>query len=229
MVKEYPKVSVVFLAGGNGSRMGYPIPKQYLYIHEKPIALYSFHVLVSLPEVQECVVVCAEEYEPLFYDNAHSFRDRLRFARAGHRRQDSVWNGIECIKHQGLICIHDAARPLIDAALVRRVIARASICGAAAAGVKARSTFKLCDEHSVVVNTPNRELLWEIQTPQVIELSLLKAGFRYAQANHLAVTDDLSLVELLGKPVEIVEGSFTNIKVTTPEDLICVEQFIKRL
>lgn len=220
--------SVIFLAGGIGVRMGTVIPKQYLSIHQKPLALYSFEVLVSLPEVQDVIIVCEPQYDALFLGCDKARGLQLQFARPGQRRQDSVYNGIQFLENDPLVCIHDAARPIIDTHIVRRTVQTADSWGAAAVGVKVRSTIKVCDGAQVVVDTPNRASLWEIQTPQVVRLELLQEGFDYAEEHQLTVTDDVSLIELLGKPVKIVEGSYANIKVTTPEDLICIEKLIEK-
>lgn len=227
-MKTIVPFSVVFLAGGTGTRMGSVIPKQYLSIHQKPLALYSFEVLASLPEVQNFVVVCESPYDSLFDLCAKGKGINLEFARPGLRRQDSVLNGIQLLQNNPLVCIHDSARPLIDPSVVRKVVQTADNWEAAVVGVKVRSTIKVCDGAQVVIDTPNRDSLWEMQSPQVIRLSLLKEGFAYAQQHQLTVTDDVSLVELLGKPVKVVEGSYANIKVTTPEDLICIEKLIEK-
>ncbi|MBS0272794.1 MAG: 2-C-methyl-D-erythritol 4-phosphate cytidylyltransferase [Proteobacteria bacterium] len=218
--------SVVFLAGGTGTRMKSSVPKQYLCVHQKPLALYSFEVLASLPEIQDFVVVCEPQYESLFQGSAKAKEVNLRFARPGLRRQDSVLNGIQDLQHNPLVCIHDSARPLIEHSVVRRVVQAAESWETAVVGVKVRSTIKICDGAQIVVDTPNRASLWEVQTPQVIRLDLLKEGFAHAQEHYLTVTDDVSLIEALGKPVKVVEGSYSNIKVTTPEDLICVENLM---
>ncbi len=220
--------SLVFLAGGMGTRMGSVIPKQYLTIHQKPLALYSFEVFASLPEIQEIVVVCEPQYESFFRTTIKAERLHLKFARPGLRRQDSVYNGIQPLKDNVLVCIHDSARPFIDASIVRQVVQTAESWEAAGVGVKVKSTIKVCDGAQVVINTPDRASLWEMQTPQVIRLDLLKEGFLYAQARHLTVTDDVSLVELLGKPVKVIEGSHSNVKVTTPEDLVFIEKLIEK-
>jgi 2-C-methyl-D-erythritol 4-phosphate cytidylyltransferase len=223
-----PNFNVVFLAGGTGSRMKSAVPKQYLTIHQKPIALYSFEVFAALPEVQEIVVVCEPQYQILFQNCARVKGINLHFASPGPRRQDSVFNGIQLLQDDSLICIHDSARPLIDASIVRQVVQTAANWNAAVVGVKVRSTIKVCDGAQIVIQTPDRASLWEMQTPQVIRLSLLQEGFASAQKGHFTVTDDVSLVELLGKPVKVVEGSYSNIKVTTPEDLILAEQLIRK-
>lgn len=226
---DHVPFSVIFLAGGMGTRMKSDIPKQYLLLHNKSLALYSFEVFLSLPEVDKIVVVCEPAYEDLF--RAYPSRGKIIFARPGPRRQDSVFNGMQQLEQmpdEHLICIHDSARPLIDAPLVRRVVQMAGQWNAAVAGVQVKSTIKICDAARVIVNTPDRNHLWEMQTPQVICLGLLKEGFSHALQNNLTVTDDVSLVELIGKPVKVVEGSYSNIKVTTPEDLVIVEQYLEK-
>jgi 2-C-methyl-D-erythritol 4-phosphate cytidylyltransferase len=220
--------SVVFLAGGIGTRMRSEIPKQYLPIHAKPLALYSFEVFATMPEVQEIVVVCEPQYGPLFQSICLTKRINLQIASPGDRRQDSVFNGLQLLKDDCLVCIHDSARPLIEESIIRQVVQTAESWDAAVVGVKVKSTIKVCDDAQVVIDTPNRANLWEIQTPQVVRLSLLKEGFAYAEKHHLTVTDDVSLVELLGKPVKVVEGSHANIKVTTREDLVFVERFLEQ-
>lgn len=220
--------SVVFLAGGYGARMGSVIPKQYLCVQQKPLALYSFEVFLSLPEIQDVVVVCEPQYQTLFHNAAQAQGIKVRFALPGERRQDSVYNGIQLLTNNPLVCVHDSARPLIDPSLVRRIVQAADSCGAAVVGVRVKSTIKVCDGSQTVITTPDRNSLWEVQTPQIVRLALLKEGFQKAQQESLTVTDDVALVELIGKPVKVVEGAYHNIKVTTPEDLCLVEQLISK-
>jgi len=230
MTQPFELFSVVLLAGGKGTRMESSVPKQYLSLKGKPLALYSFECFLSLIEVQEIVVVCDPSYENLFRECYKKWKSaiKVRFALPGELRQDSTWNGIQELEGDPLVCVHDAARPIIKADQVRLVVKAASKYGAAVLGVPMKSTIKVCDAFQQVVSTLDRSTLWEIQTPQVIRLNLLKQGFDFAKENFLSVTDDVSLVELLGKPVKIVEGSFHNIKVTTPEDFLLASQLIEK-
>ncbi len=217
--------TVMFLAGGMGTRMGSTVPKQYLMIHNKPLALHSFEIFASIPEVQQIVVVCEPFYEELF--KPYQGNKSLLFARPGLRRQDSLWNGIQLLQDDPLVCVHDSARPFIDVSLIRRVVESAEGMGAAAIGVRVKATIKVCNSEQMIVNTPERSQLWEMQTPQVVRLSLLKEGFAIAQERHMTVTDDVALAELAGRPAKVVEGSYINIKVTTPEDLLVAQKFLE--
>lgn len=220
------RFSVVLLAGGRGTRFGSTLPKQYTLVNQKPLAIYSFEVFLSLPEIEQCIIVCEPQFDTLFLKKADTMRLPIQFARPGLRRQDSLYNGIQLLPDQALVCIHDAARPLIDSATVRRAVEAAAHCDAAVVGVRVKSTIKICDPSGMIVETPERSSLWEIQTPQVIRCKLLKEGLLYAHKHQLTVTDDASLVELLEKPVKVIEGSYTNVKVTTKEDLSFVEMII---
>ncbi len=219
-------VTVVLLAGGTGARMNASIPKQYLQIQSKPIARYSFDVFLNIPEVAEIIVVCDPSYRQYFHGDRA--KPAIHFALPGERRQDSVWNGFQC-RSPGtrFVCIHDSARPMIDESIVHRVLEAARTHGAATVGMPVKFTVKESYDNRLVKHTPDRQKIWEIQTPQVIRSDLLAKGFAFAQENNLTVTDDVSLVELFGHPVKLVEGSHTNLKITTPEDLLIAECLIK--
>ncbi len=218
-------ISVILLCGGKGTRMQVSTPKQFLKINQKLVAHYSFDVFEKMDEVAEIVVVCDPPYRNHF--DCDSLSIPINFALPGKRRQDSVFNGLEALKKDSkLICIHDSARPLINAKLVLRVICAAEEHGAATVGMPIKFTIKEHDGNLLVKNTPDRSKYWEIQTPQVIRADLLKKGFASIQAQDIEVTDDVSIVEYLGCPVKLVEGCYKNIKITTPEDLSLVEYLL---
>lgn len=217
---------VILLAGGSGLRMNSSIPKQFLKIKEKVIARYSFELFMSMPEVAQIAVVCAPQYQEIFHSTNSNIS--ITFALPGERRQDSVYNGLRVSDPAfSLICIHDAARPCINVPLTQRVLAAGKKYGAAAVGMPVKSTIKECSQEKIVTHTPNRAGLWEIQTPQVVRRDLLESGFVHALEHNITVTDDVALVELLKLPVKLVEGCYKNLKITTPEDLILAEYFIK--
>jgi len=225
MMNPRPKTSVILLAGGLGTRMQSSTPKQFLPLGNKPVARHSYDIFSSLAEIDEVVVVCAPEFRHFFLDNPTA--KPLAFAAPGKRRQDSVYNGLLATSpSHHLICIHDAARPLIDCKLVLRVLEAASAVGAATAGMPLNFTIKESTPDNIVKSTPDRSKFWEIQTPQAAHRHLLLEGFRFAHAHHITVTDDVSLVELLHKEVKLVDGSYHNLKITTPSDLVIASYFI---
>ncbi|ONM35809.1 diphosphocytidyl methyl erythritol synthase1 [Zea mays] len=154
----------------------------------------------------------------------------LKFARPGKERQDSVFNGLQEIDGDSeLVCVHDSARPLVSSEDVKKVLEDAAVHGAAVLGVPVKATIKEANSDSFVIKTLDRKTLWEMQTPQVIILLPFsfssRFNFCHRRDNH-EVTDDVSIVEYLKHPVYITEGSYTNIKVTTPEDLLLAERLM---
>ncbi|XP_057488507.1 2-C-methyl-D-erythritol 4-phosphate cytidylyltransferase, chloroplastic-like isoform X3 [Actinidia eriantha] len=200
IVKE-KSVSVILLAGGKGKRMGASMPKQYLPLLGQPIALYSFYTFSKMIEVKEIIVVCDPSYEDIFEDTKEKIQVDLKFTLPGKERQDSVYSGLQVLKDGWLN-------------------------GAAVLGVPVKATIKEANSESYVVRTLDRKTLWEMQTPQVIKPELLKKGFELVNREGLEVTDDVSIVEHLKHPVYITEGSYTNIKVTTPDDLLLAERIL---
>lgn len=217
-------VSAILLAGGIGSRMQSDKPKQYLELANKPLALHSFDVLNTMPQVHEIIVVCEPEYRNLFKTTKP-----IKFALPGKRRQDSVYNGFQQIaQNSNLVCIHDSARPFITKQIVENALNTAMQHGAVAVGVPLKFTIKETEPNQTVISTPDRSRFWEVQTPQVILPDLLRCGFAFAQEHNLTVTDDVSLVELIKHPLKMVEGSHHNIKITTPDDLQFAEWLLRK-
>ncbi|KAH7576088.1 hypothetical protein JRO89_XS02G0288300 [Xanthoceras sorbifolium] len=245
VVKE-KSVSVILLAGGKGKRMGASMPKQYLPLLGQPIAFYSFYTFSRMTEVKEIVVVCDPSYKDIFEANITSANGNsqtnllvmisdtqedinvdLKFSLPGKERQDSVYSGLQAADlNSELVCIHDSARPLVSSEDVEKVLKDGCRIGAAVLGVPAKATIKEANSESFVVRTLDRKTLWEMQTPQVIKPELLKKGFELVNREGLEVTDDVSIVEHLKHPVYITEGSYTNIKVTTPDDLLLAERIL---
>ncbi|KAL4441538.1 hypothetical protein ABPG77_002042 [Micractinium sp. CCAP 211/92] len=223
-------VSLVLLAGGVGKRMGASIPKQYLELRGQPIATYSMQMFAAMPQVGEILVVCEPEWRDVF-QTCYARLPRkvpLKFAAPGAERQDSVYNGFQEIDGAAqLVAIHDSARPLVTAADALQCFHDAWEVGAAVLGVPVKPTIKEVDGNRMVVKTLKRAALWEVQTPQVIRPALLREGFELVQREQLEVTDDVSIIEALGKPVRITSGSYTNIKVTTPDDMSVAERFLE--
>lgn len=226
IVKER-SVSVILLAGGTGKRMGASMPKQYLPLLDQPIALYSMYTFSRMAEVREIVVVCDPSYKDIFEETKEKINVDLKFALPGKERQDSVYSGLQAIDPSSeLVCVHDSARPLVLSKDVEKVFKDGWVHGAAVLGVPVKATIKEANSDSFVVRTLDRKTLWEMQTPQIIKPELLKKGFDLVNREGLEVTDDVSIVEHLKHPVFITEGSYTNIKITTPDDLLLAERIL---
>ena len=193
-VVEPSSVTLVLLAGGVGKRMGANMPKQYLPLLDVPIAVYSLRKFATMEEVGEIVVVCNEDYDEVF--TKEKIEKPISIARPGAERQDSVFNGIsKARKEAKLLAIHDSARPLTDLDDARRCFEDGAKHGAAVLAVKCKATIKQANEDGSIDKTLDRNLLWEMQTPQVREPNVLKEGFQFVKENGLEVTDDVSVVE----------------------------------
>jgi 2-C-methyl-D-erythritol 4-phosphate cytidylyltransferase len=175
-----------------------------------------------LREVIEIIVVCAPEYRHFFSGKP------VRFAPPGDLRQDSVYNGLQIADPSSdWICTHDAARPFITTALVKTLFEEGKKVEAASLAIPVKNTLKEINSVQEVARTLDRSCIWEIQTPQILTKSVMHAGFKYAHTHALTVTDDVSLAELIGQSVKLIDGSYQNIKITTPEDLSFAEWLIQ--
>ncbi len=206
---------VILLSGGTGTRFSSPIPKQYLLLGDKEIVLHSYDLFCDVSEVHEIVVVCHPEYRYLFK------KAKTSFALPGVRRQDSVFSGFKALSERvDYVTIHDGCRPLIDKEMIARVHASALENGAATASMSIQYTVKERTAENFAKKTLDRSHLLEIQTPQSLHREILERGFRHVHTHKITVTDDVSLAEAIGQPVKLVVGSYKNIKITTPEDLL---------
>ncbi len=216
-------ISVLLLAGGMGTRMGGSTPKQFQLLRGKALALYSFELFSHLEEVHEIVVVCDPLYRSLFSSSPKP----VQFALPGQRRQDSVYHGLLAASPDAqLICIHDSARPFLEKETVLTLFKKAFDSGAAALATPATNTIKQADASQKVRQTLPREDLWEMQTPQAIRRDLLLKAYAHAQSNGIEATDDLSLVEAMGKEAVLVKSSSRNFKITTPFDWAVAEVLV---
>ncbi len=209
------KIAVILLSGGKGSRFSSDLPKQYHPLCGKPIALHSFSLFCSLSIIEEVIVVAEKKHQSIFENQR-----KVKFALPGNRRQDSVENGLKLLsKNIDFVLTHDAARPLIQKKDLLSLLYEGVNHDACTLSTKATSTIKTAVQNNYVHSTLQREFLYEIQTPQLISKEVLIEGIELAKKLDLTVTDDVSFAEILEKPVKLVMGSTSNIKITNKQDL----------
>lgn len=222
------KTGVILLAGGSGSRMNASKNKVLINIFGKTVLERSIEAFIG--HVDEMVLVCRTEDIPAIRSliDLTSYPFPVHLASGGSTRQESVRNGLlEFDSAPGdIVLIHDAARCLVDSGLISRVIQSVRDCGTGIPGVPATSTYKVCDAGSQIVQTPNRDFLYEIQTPQGFTADVLKSCILKAAQEGYLCTDDAGLLEHYHIPVKMVRGSAANIKLTTREDLLRAESIL---
>ena len=215
------KTYVIMLAGGRGSRMNAGFNKVLMSVRGRTVIRRSVEAFASFAD--DMVVVARPEEQAAILEgiDTGALPFPLHFAPGGETRQASVLNGLNAISPdpEDVILIHDAARCLVDAETIRRVIRSVTECGTGIPGIPASSTFKVCDGDSFIQYTPDRASLFEVQTPQGFTAGkIIPVACKAAQEDFLT-TDDAALLEHCGIPVKVVPGSVNNIKLTAPEDL----------
>lgn len=218
------KVGAVIVAAGRSARMG-GVDKTFTPILGVPLVAHALGRFESFLHVDEIVLVLAEESVDRGRElvQERGYRKVTHVCAGGPRRQDSVRNGLELLSPCDWVLIHDGARPCLDEAMLQRGLDAAAEYGSAVAGMPVKDTIKLVSPDGMVNETPDRSLLWAAQTPQVFRYDLLLEAHRTCAED---VTDDAAMVEFLGHPVKMFEGSYQNIKVTTVDDLIIAETFL---
>ena len=231
---DFGNVAFVLLAGGTGSRMKASKPKQFLELKGMPILHHSLDLFLNqLPSYASSkgfngppivVLVMDPMYQPEYQPIVDKYEGKLVFANPGKERQGSVENGLKkAVEMAGEDCtyvaVHDSARPLVTIDEISQVVTDAKEYGAAVLGVPCKATIKESEDGTTVLRTIPRARLWEVHTPQVIKVDTLLRGFQKVEEENLEVTDDVSIVEALGEPVKLTRGEYTNLKITTPEDM----------
>lgn len=225
---DIKNVAVVLLAGGKGKRMKSNVPKQFLPLLGRPVFLRSLDIFQNMKNiVSNIIIVLDESYRDEYKDIVNGDK-RIKWADPGAERQDSVFNGLSQVDDEcSLVAIHDAARPLVTEDEIMSVLKDAKKHGAAVLGVPMKATVKESVDGEFVLRTVPRSSLWEVHTPQVSTKSLFLRGFDNVKAKNLEVTDDVSVIEALGLPVKLTLGQYTNIKLTTPDDLQVASQILR--
>ena len=216
-----PRVGAVIVAAGKSQRMG-EVDKLFALLGGKPLLARTTQAFQKCRLVEQIVVVVSGEKEEL----CRRLMTREEWSKVsnvclgGRRRQDSVAAGLKQLNNCRWVVIHDGARPLVTVDLIERGLEAAQETGAAVAAVPVTDTIKVTGDDRIVHQTPPRQNLWAVQTPQVFRIDIITEAYQKANDD---VTDDASLVEQLGHPVKLYMGSYDNIKITTPEDLALAE------
>ena len=226
------KVTAVIVAAGEGLRIGPNVPKPYLPLVGRAILLRTLDRVFGARSIEKVVmVIAASELSRckgmLRGDSALGQRPWV-LQSGGATRQQSVKAGLEKIEGDtDIVVIHDGARPFVSPALIERCIESADRNGAVVVGLPARDTIKIVSDDHRVLSTPDRKTLWEIQTPQVFRREVIVEAHEWAARSGFEATDDAMLVEQAGKPVWVIDGEKTNLKITVPEDLWLAEAMIR--
>ncbi|MCB2290323.1 2-C-methyl-D-erythritol 4-phosphate cytidylyltransferase [Clostridium sp. CS001] len=221
----------VILAAGKGSRMKESINKQYLKINQHPILYYTLRAFSQSNYIDEIIVVVAEgemEYCRKEIIEKYNFLKVKDVVIGGKERQDSVLKGLSAVSNCEIVLIHDGARPFINQSIISDAITYANLYGATACGVEPKDTIKIKDSLGFSVDTPERETLFCVQTPQAFKYNLILNCHKKINEEGIKVTDDTMVVERYGNKVYLYKGSYDNIKVTTPEDLEIGRQILQR-
>lgn len=230
------KTTAIVLAAGQGKRMGSDVAKQYLLFRGRPVLYYTLRNFEESP-VDEIVLVTGEDqitYCKKEIVEKFGFRKVKTIVAGGRERYHSVAKGLEAAQCD-YVLIHDGARPFVTREMIVRGIEAVQQYDACIMGMPVKDTIKISDDSGFAVDTPNRNRVWQIQTPQIFSFSLIKSVYEELilkeedlKEKGIIVTDDAMVVELFSeKRVKLVEGSYDNIKLTTPEDLKIAEAFLE--
>ena len=221
--------SAVIVCAGNSTRMG-GVNKILLPLGERKVIGVTMQAFQACESVCEIVIVAREADIPAIQEEAQlaGITKLAACTVGGATRQESVINGIKKIaKESGLVAIHDGARPLVRPEHIEKVIKDASVFGGATLGVPVKDTIKSVDG-GLIVDTPPRSSLYITQTPQIFKRELYFEGVDFALEHGLDFTDDCQLVEAIGGKVAMTVGDYTNIKITTPEDISIAEVLLRQ-
>jgi 2-C-methyl-D-erythritol 4-phosphate cytidylyltransferase len=223
------QVSAIIPAAGSGARMG-GIKKPYMDLAGKPILAHTLTIFQQCPLVNSIVVVTAKDDEARCVQDvvtAYGIDKSLSIVAGGDTRQESVFNALqELSSNTDVVVIHDAVRPFVTEEMILQSIDNANQYGSAIVAVPVKDTIKESDD-GFVMKTLDRYRLWAIQTPQTFKYDLIMKAHLYARDNSIQATDDAFLIEQIGHKVKLIMGSYENIKITTPEDIVIAKAILE--
>ena len=223
------EINAIVLAAGAGRRMGADVPKQYLSLAGKPVMVHSLETFEKSPVKGIVLVVAPGEVEYCRREIVEKYHLHkvIAVVEGGAERYDSVYQGLLAAKSD-YVLIHDCARAFLTRDIISRAIDAVMKYKACVVGMPVKDTIKIADRDGYVADTPDRSLMWSVQTPQCFAYDVVLEAYEKLQhADKTGVTDDAMVVEqMLHIPVKLIEGSYDNIKVTTPEDLVLGEQIL---
>ena len=224
--------TAIVLSAGQGKRMGTAVQKQYIELEGKPIVAHTLEVFQRSEVIDEILLVVGkgqEEYCRKDIIEKYHLDKVKKIIEGGAERYHSVYCGLKEVRKDGYVFIHDGARMFVDEAILQRGYEYVEKYGACVAGMPSKDTVKMVDEENFAVSTPDRRFVWTVQTPQVFEYSLIEEAYsKLMKEEGIQVTDDAMVAEqMLGVSVRLFEGSYRNLKITTPEDLEIAGTFLQ--
>lgn len=221
--------SLIIPAAGSGSRMGHSQNKLFIQLAGKPVLWHTLQAFQGCKALREIVLAIRPEdsLEIQTLLRGEVFQIPVRTVMGGETRQESVYNALRSVDSKAeIVWVHDGARPFISETVLEKLAKLPEDRLNSVVAVPAKDTVKRTNPNGVVIETPNREGLWLVQTPQVFRKGDLMAANAHAEASGYQGTDDASLMEWAGFQVSVVQGDYFNIKITTPEDLVLAEAIL---
>lgn len=230
MKKE--KIVAVVLAGGRGKRMKADMPKQYMNLEGYPVLYYSLKQFEQ-SQVDEIVLVVGKGEESYCRDEIikrFQLKKVTTIVEGGSERYESVYRALCCIKECDYVLIHDGARPMINQKIIKDSIEGVKKYKACIIGMPVKDTIKIVDENTYAKETPNRNLIWSVQTPQSFQFEEIREAYeKMMLLGDITITDDAMVMEkYTNRSIKLIEGMYENIKITTPEDLIIASSFLRK-
>ena len=226
------KCTAIVLAAGQGKRMNSNIQKQFLEVKGYPVLYYSLKCFQESSLIQDIILVTGKDVVSYCKEEIvekYGFSKVSAVIEGGKERYDSVYAGLLVCENSDYVFIHDGARPFITEEILERGLNGVKKTGACVIGMPSKDTVKIADESGCIKETPDRKLVWNIQTPQIFSYELIRGAHESIRKKDMStITDDAMVVEQeTGTKIVLAEGSYKNIKITTPEDLLIAEAFLK--